>query len=245
VGTLGGRSFGRSGCACSSWSPGHHDAHRPRSSRIRPANDRETSRNDRNGWSIESAGQEPDSSIAAGSEIGSENTLKVETRVRTPLGIPGRTRSLTFVPFRGLPEGPVEKSERYHGALDASLDPSTDTCPHHSPGSRATRTGRTLHSVIELEQLADLNLGALVLQGRFRAAHRPIHRLLSRVDSEDRVPRDLFPWSCASSSATVLASPSCLTLQPSDVVAVTSRRREHRLPGRPASCSPSWHAPTE
>ena len=38
-----------------------------RSSRIRPANDRETSRNDGNGWSNESAGQEPDSSIAAGS----------------------------------------------------------------------------------------------------------------------------------------------------------------------------------
>jgi RNA polymerase sigma-70 factor (ECF subfamily) len=46
------------------------------SSRIRPANDRETSRNDGNGWSIESAGQEPDSGIAAGSETGPENTLK-------------------------------------------------------------------------------------------------------------------------------------------------------------------------
>src|SRR5207248_2944028 len=53
-----------------------------RSSRIRPANDRERSRNDRNGWSIESAGQRPDSRIATGSEIGPENTLKVETRVR-------------------------------------------------------------------------------------------------------------------------------------------------------------------
>jgi hypothetical protein len=29
--------------------------------------------------------------IAAGSEIGSENTLKVETRVRTSLGLPGET----------------------------------------------------------------------------------------------------------------------------------------------------------
>jgi hypothetical protein len=63
----------------------------PRSFRIRPANDRETSRNDGNGWSIESAGQEPDSAIAAGSETGLENTLKVETRVRTPLGLPGKT----------------------------------------------------------------------------------------------------------------------------------------------------------
>ena len=58
-----------------------------RSSRIRPANDRETSRNGGNGWSIESAGQEPDSAIAAGSEIDHENTLKVERRVRTPLGL--------------------------------------------------------------------------------------------------------------------------------------------------------------
>jgi hypothetical protein len=63
----------------------------PQSSRICPANDRVTSRNDGNGWSIESAGQEPVSAIAAGSEIGSENTLKVETRVRTPLGLPGET----------------------------------------------------------------------------------------------------------------------------------------------------------
>jgi hypothetical protein len=59
-----------------------------RSSRIRPANDQDTSRNDRNGWSIESAGQEPDSANAAGSEIGPENTLKVETRVQIPLGLP-------------------------------------------------------------------------------------------------------------------------------------------------------------
>jgi hypothetical protein len=37
--------------------------------------------------SIESAGQKADSGIVAGSEIGLENTLKVETRVRTPLGL--------------------------------------------------------------------------------------------------------------------------------------------------------------
>jgi len=64
----------------------------PRLSRIRPANDRETSRNDGNGSSIESAGQEPDLGIAAGSEIGSENTLKVETRVQIPLGLPGNAQ---------------------------------------------------------------------------------------------------------------------------------------------------------
>ncbi len=57
------------------------------SSRIRPANDRETSRNDGTGWSIEPAGQEPDSGIAAGSELGPENTLKVETRAQIPLGL--------------------------------------------------------------------------------------------------------------------------------------------------------------
>jgi len=42
---------------------------------MRPANDQETSRNDKNGWSIESAVQEPDSAIAAGSEIGPENPV--------------------------------------------------------------------------------------------------------------------------------------------------------------------------
>jgi hypothetical protein len=67
----------------------------PRLSRIRPANDRERSRNDGNGWSIESAGQEPDSGIAAGSEIGSENTLKVEARVQIPLGLRTENRRST------------------------------------------------------------------------------------------------------------------------------------------------------
>jgi len=59
-----------------------------RSSRIRPANDREMSRNDENGWSNESPGQGPDSGIAAGSAIRLENTLKVKTRVQIPLGLP-------------------------------------------------------------------------------------------------------------------------------------------------------------
>jgi hypothetical protein len=49
------------------------------------------------GWSIESAGQEPDSGIAAGSEIGPENTLKVETRVQSPLGL--RSRNAGQNPF--------------------------------------------------------------------------------------------------------------------------------------------------
>jgi hypothetical protein len=40
---------------------------------------------------VESAGQELDRAISAGSEIGPENALKVETRVRTPLGLPRQT----------------------------------------------------------------------------------------------------------------------------------------------------------
>jgi hypothetical protein len=55
----------------------------PHSSRERPRD----VKNDGNGWSIEPAGQESDLGIVAGSEIGLENTLKVETRVRTPLGL--------------------------------------------------------------------------------------------------------------------------------------------------------------
>jgi hypothetical protein len=70
---------------------GHGLKSLPRSSRICPANDRETLRNDGNGRSIKSAGQASDSAIAAGSEIGPENTLKVETRVRTPLGLRAQT----------------------------------------------------------------------------------------------------------------------------------------------------------
>jgi hypothetical protein len=49
------------------------------SSRIRPANDRERSRNDENGWSIESAGRNP---IRASPQVATsapENTLKEES----------------------------------------------------------------------------------------------------------------------------------------------------------------------
>jgi hypothetical protein len=86
----------RSGCghlalACDENEPASASNRCARSSRIRPANDRETSRNGGNGWSIESAGQEPDSAIAAGSEFRPENTLKVETRVQIPLGLQART----------------------------------------------------------------------------------------------------------------------------------------------------------
>jgi hypothetical protein len=52
-----------------------------------PRKTRRRQENDGIGWSIEAAGQEPDSGIAAGSKIGPENTLKVETRVQIPLGL--------------------------------------------------------------------------------------------------------------------------------------------------------------
>jgi hypothetical protein len=61
-------------------------------SRIRPANDREASRNDENGWSNKCAGHEDDSRIAPGRWRGPGNTLKVETRVQIPLGLQGQSR---------------------------------------------------------------------------------------------------------------------------------------------------------
>jgi hypothetical protein len=75
-GSVGGHSLGRP------LPPGPGSPSRPAyvfagnphtvSSRIRPANDRETSRNDENGWSNESSGQEAHSTIFAGSKIGLE-----------------------------------------------------------------------------------------------------------------------------------------------------------------------------
>jgi hypothetical protein len=111
--------------ACDDHEPARLQNLCPQSSRICPANDRATSRNDGNGWSIESAGQEPDSPIPAGSEIGLENTLKVETRVANPrwdckrknpksATSPGSVRSLNRhsnagdranIPRRLVPEG--------------------------------------------------------------------------------------------------------------------------------------------
>jgi hypothetical protein len=58
----------------------------PHSSRICPANDQETSRNGRIGWSSESTGHAPDPRISAGSEMTPENTLKVETRFKSRCG---------------------------------------------------------------------------------------------------------------------------------------------------------------
>jgi hypothetical protein len=109
----------------------------PRSSRIRPANDREASRNVGNGWSIESAGQETDSSIAAGSEIGPENTLKVETRVQIPLGL---RRS--------------EAMSGCHGCKWPRIGPAAYTHSSRSVCSRSTadRAGRS--RVLEVQKQA-------------------------------------------------------------------------------------------
>lgn len=60
--------------------PGATGAGRARPAFVPPTTGRRP-RNDGNSWSIESPGQEADSGIAAGSEIGPENALKVETRV--------------------------------------------------------------------------------------------------------------------------------------------------------------------
>jgi len=69
----------------------------PHSSRQRPGDVKKG----RKRSSRESAGQNP-SSISAGSETGPENTLKVETRVRTPLGLQRkRRRSRTGLLLRG------------------------------------------------------------------------------------------------------------------------------------------------
>src|SRR6266508_2291175 len=114
----------------------------PRSSRIRPANDQETSRNDGNGWRIESAGQEPDSGIAAGSEIGLENTLKVETRVGTPLGLPAEThlRSSRLHPGQGADTGFQATPKRRSRTLSRLVRPPL--VPHLSRRRRHHVTAR-------------------------------------------------------------------------------------------------------
>jgi hypothetical protein len=95
---------------------------------------RETSRNDGNGWSIESAGQQPDSSIDPGSEIGSENTLKVETRVRTPLGL--RRPATVFRSSEGLwPRiGPAAYTGRHGEVFPADCRTSRSIASAIVPG---------------------------------------------------------------------------------------------------------------
>jgi hypothetical protein len=127
----------------------------PRSSRIRSANERETSRNDGNGWSIESADQEP--GIAAGSEIGLENTLKVETRVQIPLGLPGEThrQSSRLHPGQGADTGfqatPKCRSSTLRQAGPPASRPAfvpQTTSPRHGAGrgwSALQRQGRLGH----------------------------------------------------------------------------------------------------
>jgi hypothetical protein len=119
----------------------------PRSSRIRPANDRGTSRNDGNGWSIESAGQEPDSGIAAGSEIGPGNTLKVETRVEMPAS---RRHAATALPGKLFADMSLKKSaqrsrtpQSLYGRV-SNAGPARDTCrrdPNRKPSNRPLTCG--------------------------------------------------------------------------------------------------------
>jgi hypothetical protein len=51
---------------------------------------------DRHRPATESSGRRPFPASAAGHEIGLDHALKVETRVRTPLGLPGETRRRRF-----------------------------------------------------------------------------------------------------------------------------------------------------
>src|SRR4029453_17503446 len=79
------------------------DAVGDRSSRIRPAKDWETSRNDGNGWGNEPAGREADLGIAAVSEVGLENTLKVETRGSNPVGTTSAKLQVRTLVLTGSP----------------------------------------------------------------------------------------------------------------------------------------------
>src|SRR5205823_643236 len=73
-------------------------------------------------------GQEADSSIAAGSEAGLESTLKVETRVQIPLGLPtnvggsgGPSRSRTLGPLHLWANG-NDVRDRSHEAKEDLYD---------------------------------------------------------------------------------------------------------------------------
>ena|SRR5215217_1420453 len=82
---------------------------------IRPANDRETSRSDGNGWSIESARQRDGFGYRRGSEIVPENTLKVETRVRIRVGTtPLQVSRRRAPPPWGLRSGSPDRAKRRH-----------------------------------------------------------------------------------------------------------------------------------
>jgi hypothetical protein len=106
----------------------------PDSSRVHPANDRETSRNDGNGRATERAAQRPDSVIVAGPGSEHENTLKEETahllliptrRVRQSrislIRWPRPTRATPPHPPNGIGDG---------GQLDAREDLSLRSATH-------------------------------------------------------------------------------------------------------------------
>jgi hypothetical protein len=92
-------------------------------------------RNDGNGLSVESAGQEPDSAIVASSEIGSENTPKEKTPHLVL--IPGRELSragwMSLIPqqrpTRATPPHPPNDIGD-GGQIDAREDPSSRSATH-------------------------------------------------------------------------------------------------------------------
>ncbi len=108
----------------------------PHSSRIRPANDREESRNDGNCRATECAGHSADSSVPPGSSSGLWDTLKVETRVRTPLGLPAETRhrQSRLHPCQGADMGSGARHQWRWGALGGPG--CTSLVPHSSRSRR-------------------------------------------------------------------------------------------------------------
>jgi len=105
----------------------------PRSSRVRPANDRETSRSYEKRRAMNFAGQRANSIIVAGSEIGPGNTLKVETGgFESPLGLPGETRrrSSRLDPGQGAKTGLQATRKRRPRTLSSLVRaPLVRICP--------------------------------------------------------------------------------------------------------------------
>jgi hypothetical protein len=82
------------------------------------------------------AGQEPDSAIAAGNEIGPENPLKVEARVRTPLGLQAKAQVRRLFAF----ERRVSRDVR------PAFVPRTTSTRHGSTGSPGSRDWWRTHT---------------------------------------------------------------------------------------------------
>jgi hypothetical protein len=105
----------------------------PHSSRERPRGVKKR----REPVSNEPAGQRPDSTIVPAGESGPQDTLKVETRVRTPLGLPAEThrRSSRLHPGQGADTG-FDMPQEW-----MSCGPGTPRHPSLVPHSSRERTG--------------------------------------------------------------------------------------------------------